>query len=144
MAGDETTRHKGSRNGPDTWVTPFSPLCEWRAHFGTVQGVGISGKTGHKIFDRYQELWRARADRLEKASLPVCHQFPFQVENYIPQRRARAPNRRTNGAVNILNCHSKFHSVGAPCFIGCREGGSTGRTMKDGCPAPWWTVLVAI
>ena len=54
-----------------------------RADGGTLQGVGISRKTGYKIFDRYQECGNQGLTDRSRRPHHYAHKLPFQVENYI-------------------------------------------------------------
>jgi putative transposase len=54
-----------------------------RADGGTLQGVGISRKTGYKIFDRYQECGIQGLTDRSRRPYRYANQLPFQVENCI-------------------------------------------------------------
>src|SRR5260370_33424891 len=53
---------------------PMTELC---------REVGISRKTGYKIFDRYQEGGGQGLTDRSRRPYRYAHQLPFQVENYI-------------------------------------------------------------
>jgi putative transposase len=56
------------------WVAgePMAELCRW---------LGISRKTGYKIFDRYQEGGMQGLTDRSRRPYRYAQQLPFQVEN---------------------------------------------------------------
>jgi putative transposase len=56
------------------WVAgePMAELCRW---------LGISRKTGYKIFDRYQEGGMQELTDRSRRPYRYAQQLPFQVEN---------------------------------------------------------------
>ena len=61
---------------------PMSELC---------REFGISGKTGYKIFDRYQECGVHGLTDRSRRPFRYANQLPFQVENYILNVKGSTP-----------------------------------------------------
>ena len=84
--------------------------------------VGISRKTGYKIFDRYQECGVRRLTDRSRRPYRYAHQLPFQVENYIlnvkhehPSWGARKIRERLGRRFSDIKIPAKAPSM--PCSI---------------------------
>jgi leucine-zipper of insertion element IS481 len=60
-------------------------VMEERLQFvtGLCREIGISRKTGYKIFDRYQECGLKGLTDRNRPPYRYANQLPFQTENYI-------------------------------------------------------------
>ena len=63
--------------------------------------IGISRKTGYKIFDRYQECGIQGLTDRSRRPYRYANQLPFQVENFILNVKHEHPSRGLAKSENV-------------------------------------------